>query len=1405
MEKFSEGYKIFGFNRTKGGYTYREWLPNAKQVFLVGEFNGWQNTTPLVSEGFGRWKVDLPDQANGEPMVPHKSQLKVRLETHNGQWHDRVPAWIKLAWQDRTTNLFNGVFWEPPAAERYTARHPRPAKPENLKIYEAHVGMASFDPKVATYTEFARDVLPRVKRMGYNAVQLMAIAEHAHYGCFGYHVTSFFAPASRSGTPEELKELVDTAHGLGIVVLVDLVHAHMSSNTMDGIAEMDGTDHCYTHGGPKGHHSEWDSKLFDYSKHEVLRFLLSNVRWWLEEYGFDGFRFDGVTSMLYHSHGIGKGYTGGYHEYFGGDADIDSHAYLMLANDLIHTLVPSAVTVGEDVSGMPTLCRPVAEGGFGFDYRLAMAIPDMFIKLLKECSDHDWGMGHITFNLTNRRWKEKVIAYAESHDQAIVGDKTVAFWLMDAEMYTGMSIVQSPQPSLVIDRGLSLHKMIRLLVLGLGGEGYLNFMGNEFGHPEWIDFPTERNGWSYQHCRRRWDLADMDHLRYQYFQNFDELMQATEHRFGWLGAEHQYVTLKDDNDKVIAFERGDVFFVFNLHPTNSYTDYQIGLTWKEPMLTVLDSDEGRFGGHMRLEHGHANAFQPLGSCHGRPNSIKMYLPSRTAQVLVKERLLQGGVRVRVDAAFLANSGLSSAKGLSLELRDGADSSKVVKKVSFDAAGSVALSDQYCSTFALMGSDGKMLKCGASADGLFRVFFPGSYAILGTGYIAVDDAAAAAAPVAAAPAAKATAKTGGYVNGTAAPAAPAPAPAPAPAAVEKAAAASDAGSTKTASASGAAGAASVQSAKEEELKGEAAAGGLGQRTASTTSFHNMPDTLSDCGGGMQRVFSLSALDLPPEPEQAVQLRERLESYEGVERAARYGARHLSTPVVIVTSELNPWSKTGGLGMVAGSYAYEFAQRGHRTMAIAPRYGEYANATYIGFAKIWLDGRENEVKFFHLRQDYGPDKACDFIFVDHDCFRRPQGMYCDSATGKEYEDNVFRFALLSLAALEAPLVLNLGGSTYGQDVMFIANDWQTGLLPVYMHYKYRRNGTYMGARTMLVIHNLGYQGKYKKSKHPVESHLGLPGDAINDLQGEDLNMGDDCINLLQAGVKTCDRVLTVSPNYANEIQSPEGGFGMHEILKGKGAMLRMAGILNGIGDEWSPITDPHIPVNYGPADFEMAKARCKRELQLELGLHPDPNVALLGFCGRLCYQKGIHLITGILGWLLQDQGNGVNGRVQIIMMGKGDSLYAQQLSEAEGKNRGRVCGYVGFDPHVEHRMMAGCDFILMPSQYEPCGLPQMYAQQYATLPVVHETGGLKDSVHGLWDVERDRTKATGFLFNPMAEDPLKERLYQALHIFHHDKELFRQMQTNAIKSDYYWPRALDEYEKHIDYTLEDPPCR
>ncbi|CAJ1379618.1 unnamed protein product [Effrenium voratum] len=556
------------------------------------------------------------------------------------------------------------------------------------------------------------------------------------------------------------------------------------------------------------------------------------------------------------------------------------------------------------------------------------------------------------------------------------------------------------------------------------------------------------------------------------------------------------------------------------------------------------------------------------------------------------------------------------------------------------------------------------------------------------------------------------------------------------------------------------------------------------------------------GDMNRIKSLSAFEQLVDNTERLRLREEMEE-RAVDRPARYGARHLNTPVVIVSSEINPWSKTGGLAMVASSYAYEFAIRGHRTMAVSPRYANYEGCKRVGSTKAWLAGQEHELVYYHQRQDFGNGRGCDYVFVDHSCFHRPQGLYGEP-TGGEYPDNCFRFSLLCIAAAEAPLVLNLGGSIYGQEVCFIANDWQTGMLPVYLLYKYKRNRTFLKARCMMVLHNLGYQGKYRMSHYPMDRFFGLPDVAAKDLQGEDMHFGEDCINLLGGGVRVADRVLTVSPNYAFEIQTPEGGHGLHTSLREKASRKRVMGILNGISDEWNPLTDPHIVMRFGKDNFEEGKRCCKAELQRQLGLLEDPSLCLIGFCGRLCYQKGIHLIMESLPWLMRDEGNGVNGYVQIALMGKGDMKYESQLRAAEESYRGRVCAFVGFDPIIEHRMMAACDILLMPSQYEPCGLPQMYAQQYATLPVVHETGGLKDSVRGLWSSEHDKKHATGFMFDGFDPNKLKERLYQAMDIFRHKKPLWRQMQMNAIKCDYYWPQAIDEYERNIDQVMEDDPC-
>uniref|UniRef100_A0A6G1S4L1 1,4-alpha-glucan branching enzyme n=1 Tax=Aceria tosichella TaxID=561515 RepID=A0A6G1S4L1_9ACAR len=628
---FCRSYKRFGlqWNRKDNSMDGLEWAPGAEALYLKGDFNNWNETShPYERLPFGKWRIKVPAAKDGKPAIKHLSKLKLVVKTREGRLEERISPWAPYVKPPANSFQYEQVFWAPPTP--YKFQHAKVPAPANLKIYEAHVGISSAEGRVADYNYFADQIVPRIKRQGYNAIQLMAIMEHAYYGCFGYQVTSFFAASSRFGTPDELKRLIDKAHSLGIYVLLDVVHSHASKNVLDGLNQFDGTNSCFFHDGPRGEHSLWDSRLFDYSQVEVLRFLLSNLFWWLEEYQFDGFRFDGVTSMLYHSHGLGQGFSGDYHEYFGLNTDTDSVNYLQLANYLCHQAHPQCLSIAEDVSGMPGLCRPVDEGGVGFDYRLGMAIPDKWIKLLKHEQDENWNIGNIVCTLTNRRWGEKTVAYAESHDQALVGDKTLAFWLMDKEMYDFMSTVTPLTP--IIDRGLALHKMIRLLTHALGGEGWLNFMGNEWGHPEWLDFPRAGNNNSYHYARRQWNLVDDPMLRYKFLNNFDREMNQLEDRYKWLSSHPAWVSCKHEDDKMIVFDRAGLVFVFNFHPTKSFTDYKIGIDVAGKYQIVLDSDTADNGGHSRLDH--KTVFHTFNEGHaGRRYHGFVYAPARTAFVL----------------------------------------------------------------------------------------------------------------------------------------------------------------------------------------------------------------------------------------------------------------------------------------------------------------------------------------------------------------------------------------------------------------------------------------------------------------------------------------------------------------------------------------------------------------------------------------------------------------------------------------------------------------------------------------------------------------------------------------------------------------------------------------------------
>lgn len=629
LDAISRGHHFFGFNRGEkdgqSGVWYREWAPAAKQLALIGDFNGWDRNSHLMQrDRYGIWSLFLPDVEYAGRLT-HQSLVKVHMVSSTGEM-DRIPAYIRRVVQDPHTKGFMGQYWQPPLTFQW--RNPAPARKGALRVYEAHVGMAVEEERVGTFQEFTAHVLPRIKDTGYNAVQLMAVQEHPYYGSFGYHVSNFYAASSRFGTPEDLKMLVDTAHGLGLTVIMDLVHSHAIKNLHEGLNRFDGSDYQYFHAGPRGEHVAWDSLLFDYSKFEVLRFLLSNVRFWLEEYRFDGFRFDGVTSMIYLDHGLGLKVCA-YDAYFGPNIDADAVSYLQLANEVAHGVRPGVLTIAEDVSGMVGMARPVREGGLGFDYRLAMGIPDYWIKVLKEKRDEDWNLSEIYHTLLNRRRAEKHVAYAESHDQALVGDKTLAFWLMDQEMYWKMNKAdQSP----VIDRGVALHKMIRLITFSLGGEAYLNFMGNEFGHPEWVDFPRQGNNWSYKYARRQWSLVDNPQLRYAALRDFDRALHRLDEDWNLLEDPFIEQLALHEPEKQLVFRRGPLVFVFNFHPNRSYSDWRIPVPDPCHYRLILNTDHPVFGGHGLVQEPIVYPRQNVPLYH-RSQSIQLYLPARSAQVL----------------------------------------------------------------------------------------------------------------------------------------------------------------------------------------------------------------------------------------------------------------------------------------------------------------------------------------------------------------------------------------------------------------------------------------------------------------------------------------------------------------------------------------------------------------------------------------------------------------------------------------------------------------------------------------------------------------------------------------------------------------------------------------------------
>jgi len=565
LSDFANGHHWYGLHHTEKGWVFREHAPNATGITLTGTFCEWKEDDRYILHrtGDGDWIGEF-----GEEMMSHGDLYKMHVRWNGGSG-ERIPAYATRAVQDDVTKIFSAQVWHP--SEGYVMNEPSPPPPASLLVYEAHVGMATEEERTGTYREFTTDILPRIKNLGYNTIQLMAIQEHPYYGSFGYHVSSLFAPSSRFGTADELKELIDTAHAMGLRIIMDLIHSHAVANTLEGLGLLDGDPGLYFHSGARRKHVAWDSLCYDYGKPEVNHFLLSNCKYWLEEFHFDGFRFDGITSMLYYDHGLGADFVS-YKQYYDGNQDSDAIVYLSMANKLIHEFNPGATTIAEEMSGMPGLAAPVDTGGIGFDFRLAMGVPDIWIKMVKEIPDENWDLGYLLHELTQHRPEEHVVSYCESHDQALVGDKTLLFRLADKEMYTSMSI---QTPSLIIDRALALHKMIRLFTFMAAGGGYLTFMGNEFGHPEWIDFPREGNGWSYKYARRQWSLSDNKLLRYRYLNEFDRAMLETGRRHGIPQLQMTEALTVNNADKIIAFRRGDLLTVMNFNTSVSFTDYGI--------------------------------------------------------------------------------------------------------------------------------------------------------------------------------------------------------------------------------------------------------------------------------------------------------------------------------------------------------------------------------------------------------------------------------------------------------------------------------------------------------------------------------------------------------------------------------------------------------------------------------------------------------------------------------------------------------------------------------------------------------------------------------------------------------------------------------------------------------------
>ncbi|BDA44490.1 Soluble starch synthase 1, chloroplastic/amyloplastic [Coccomyxa sp. Obi] len=531
-------------------------------------------------------------------------------------------------------------------------------------------------------------------------------------------------------------------------------------------------------------------------------------------------------------------------------------------------------------------------------------------------------------------------------------------------------------------------------------------------------------------------------------------------------------------------------------------------------------------------------------------------------------------------------------------------------------------------------------------------------------------------------------------------------------------------------------------------------------------------------------------------------------KGRQGAAAPTVEQAETPldIVFVSAEVAPWSKTGGLGDVVGSLPIALAARGHRVMVIAPRYMNgksdklYEGAFDTG-CRVNLDMGacgQQEVAFFHQHSDH-----VDWVFVDHPSYHRPGNPYQDE--NGVFGDNQFRYALLSLAACEAPLQLNIGGFRsgeppgfpYGDKVVFVANDWHAGLVPSYIAGRYRRAGVYKDARCIFAIHNLSHQGV-----EPAASfgNFGLPDDWYDPLSWEYpswASINGPAVNILKGALVASDRIVTVSQGYAWEITTPEGGWGLHGVLQARQHVLN--GITNGVDTtEWDPETDAHTAASFSPADLR-GKAECKAALQAELGFEVNHEVPLIGWIGRLDHQKGPDVALDAI------PGLAARG-CQFVMLGSGDAEYENAMRAAEAQHPASFRGWVGFSVPVAHRIIAGCDILLMPSRFEPCGLNQLFAMRYGTIPIAHATGGLRDTIQDYSPYASDDAgKGTGWTFSPPDAAAMLRAVDAALEVRWHRPDEWQAIMRNGMTADLSWNRAALQYEQIFSWALMDQPVR